>query len=141
MAHRKWKEAKQLPDTAGPGNMLGCSLVSFHFLWAILCLQAVEGHLGIPKTVILIILSSVILSGRLCIPRTLLAMLRTIQRHMASSYTDVACVGSFLHSVRSINVRGTGREQRTPPHEYPERPADVNGRPSPCYCQGSRDAR
>ena len=35
MAHRKWKEAKQLPSTAGPGNMLGCSLISFHFLWAI----------------------------------------------------------------------------------------------------------
>ena len=35
MAHRKWKEAKQLPDTAGPGNMLVCCLISFHFLWAI----------------------------------------------------------------------------------------------------------
>ena len=35
MAHRKWKEAKQLPDTAGPGNMLGCCLIFFHFLWAI----------------------------------------------------------------------------------------------------------
>ena len=35
MAHRKWKEAKQLPGTAGPGNMLGCSLISFHFLLAI----------------------------------------------------------------------------------------------------------
>ena len=42
MAHRKWKEAKQLPGTAGPGNMLGCSLISFHFLWAILCPQAVQ---------------------------------------------------------------------------------------------------
>ena len=41
MAHRKWKEAKLQPGTAGPGNMLGCSLVSFHFLWAILCPQAV----------------------------------------------------------------------------------------------------
>ena len=35
MAHRKWKEAKQLPGTAVPGNMLGCCLISFHFLWAI----------------------------------------------------------------------------------------------------------
>ena len=34
MAHRKWKEAKQLPGTAGPGNMLGCCLIFFHFLWA-----------------------------------------------------------------------------------------------------------
>ena len=36
----KWKETKQHPGTAGPGNMLGSCLVSFHFLWAILCLQA-----------------------------------------------------------------------------------------------------
>ena len=35
MAQRKWKEIKQEPGTAGPGNMLGCSLLSFHFLWAI----------------------------------------------------------------------------------------------------------
>ena len=32
IAHRKWKETKQVPDTAGPGNMLGCCLISFHFL-------------------------------------------------------------------------------------------------------------
>ena len=41
MADRKWKETKQqtsmLPGTTVPG----CSLVSFHFLWAILCPQAV----------------------------------------------------------------------------------------------------
>ena len=36
MAHRIWKETKQQPGTAGKGNMLGCCLVSFHFLWAIL---------------------------------------------------------------------------------------------------------
>ena len=42
MAHRKWKETKVQPATAGPGNMLGCCLVSFHFLWAILCTQAVH---------------------------------------------------------------------------------------------------
>ena len=29
MAHRKWKEIKQQPGTAGPNNMLGCCLVSF----------------------------------------------------------------------------------------------------------------
>ena len=34
MAYRKWKEIKVQPCTAGPGNMLGCSLVSYHFLWA-----------------------------------------------------------------------------------------------------------
>ena len=28
MAHRKWKETKQEPGTAGPGNMLGCCLLS-----------------------------------------------------------------------------------------------------------------
>ena len=36
MAHRIWKETKQEPGTDGPGNKLGCCLVSFHFLWAIL---------------------------------------------------------------------------------------------------------
>ena len=40
--HRKWKETKLQPGTAGPGNMLGCCLVSFHFMWAILCPQAVH---------------------------------------------------------------------------------------------------
>ena len=35
MAHRKWKETKQQSGTAGPGNMLGCCLINFHFLWAI----------------------------------------------------------------------------------------------------------
>ena len=43
MAHRKGKETKLLPSTAGPGNMLGCCLNSFHFLWANLCPQAVDG--------------------------------------------------------------------------------------------------
>ena len=42
MAHRKWKETKLQPGTAVPGNMLGCCLVYFHFLWAILCPQAVH---------------------------------------------------------------------------------------------------
>ena len=41
MAHRKWKEAKQQPGTAEPGNMLGCCLNSFHFLWAILSTSTV----------------------------------------------------------------------------------------------------
>ena len=34
-------ENKLQPGKAGPGNMLGCSLVLFHFLWALLCPQAV----------------------------------------------------------------------------------------------------
>ena len=42
MAHRKWKETKLQPGTAGPGNMLGCCLVSFHFLWAILSTSTVH---------------------------------------------------------------------------------------------------
>ena len=41
IAHRKWKESKLQPGTAGPGNRLGCCLISFRFLWAILCPQAV----------------------------------------------------------------------------------------------------
>ena len=40
-AHRKWKETKQQPRTAGPGNMLGCCLVSFHFLLTILSTSTV----------------------------------------------------------------------------------------------------
>ena len=31
MAHWKWKEIKQQPGTAGPGNMLGSCLVPCHF--------------------------------------------------------------------------------------------------------------
>ena len=42
MAHRIWKETKQEPCTAGPGNMFGCCLVSFHFLWAILSTSTVN---------------------------------------------------------------------------------------------------
>ena len=42
MAHRKWIEAKQLPGTGGPGNMLGCCLISFHFLWAIHPIRPVQ---------------------------------------------------------------------------------------------------
>ena len=42
MAYRKWKECKQQPGTAGPGNMLGCCLIYFHFLWAIHPIRPVE---------------------------------------------------------------------------------------------------
>ena len=48
MAHRKWKENKLQPGTAGPSNMLGCSLISFHFRWAILCPQAVQASATVP---------------------------------------------------------------------------------------------
>ena len=41
MAHRILKETKQEPGTAEPDNMLGCCLVSFHFLWAILSTSSV----------------------------------------------------------------------------------------------------
>ena len=44
IALRKWKETKQEPGTAEPGNRLGCCLISFHFLWAILCPQAVHSN-------------------------------------------------------------------------------------------------
>ena len=46
MAHRKWKEIKQQPGTAGPGNMLGCYLLSFHFLWAIHPIRPVNWQNG-----------------------------------------------------------------------------------------------
>ena len=32
MSHRKQKDTKQQPGTAGHGNILGCCLVSFSFL-------------------------------------------------------------------------------------------------------------
>ena len=41
MADRKWKETKQQPSMLAWPAVLGSSLISFHFLWAILCLQAV----------------------------------------------------------------------------------------------------
>ena len=42
ITHRIWKGTKQEPGTAGPGNMLGCCLVSFHFLSAILSTSTVS---------------------------------------------------------------------------------------------------
>ena len=42
IAHRKWKEIKQQPSTAGPGNMLGCCLLSFYFLEAIHTIRPVH---------------------------------------------------------------------------------------------------
>ena len=42
MAHRKQKETKQQPSLLPGPAVPGCSLVSFHFLWAILCPQAVQ---------------------------------------------------------------------------------------------------
>ena len=42
MAHRKWKETKQQPSPLPGPPVPGSSLVSFHFLWAILCPQAVK---------------------------------------------------------------------------------------------------
>ena len=42
MANRIWKETKQEPGTAGPGNKLGYCLISFHFLWVILSTSTVN---------------------------------------------------------------------------------------------------
>ena len=41
MAHRKWKETMQQPSMLPGPAVPGCSLVSFHFMWAILCPQTV----------------------------------------------------------------------------------------------------
>ena len=41
MANMIWKETKQEPGTAEPDNMLGCCLISFHFLLAILSMSTV----------------------------------------------------------------------------------------------------
>ena len=42
MAHRIWKETKQQPSMLPAPAVPGFSFVSFHFLWAILCPQAVH---------------------------------------------------------------------------------------------------
>ena len=42
MAHRKWKESKQQPSMLPGPAVPGCCYISFHFLWAILCPQAVQ---------------------------------------------------------------------------------------------------
>ena len=42
MADRKWKEGKQQPSMLLGSAVPGSSLVSFYFLWAILCPQAVN---------------------------------------------------------------------------------------------------
>ena len=41
LPHRKWKQIKQQPGTAGPGNMLGCCLICFHFMWGKLSTRTV----------------------------------------------------------------------------------------------------
>ena len=48
MAHRKWKETKQQPSMLPGPAVPGCSLVSFHFLWAILCPQDLRPLFGRP---------------------------------------------------------------------------------------------
>ena len=59
MLHRKRKETKQQPDTAEQGNMIGCCLNSFHFLWGKLSMLTVQGtgYQGgsqhVPKTLVL----------------------------------------------------------------------------------------
>ena len=42
MAHRNWKETKQQPSMLPVPAVLGCCLVSFHFLWAILSTSTVR---------------------------------------------------------------------------------------------------
>ena len=41
-ARRQFGPTKQPPGTAGPGNMLGCCLVSFHFVWGKLSMRTVQ---------------------------------------------------------------------------------------------------
>ena len=42
LPHRKSIEIKQQPGTAGPGNMLGCCLIYFHFRWGKLSTLTVQ---------------------------------------------------------------------------------------------------
>ena len=44
MADRKWEEGKQKPSMLLGSAVPGSSLVSFYFLWAILCPQAVGSY-------------------------------------------------------------------------------------------------
>ena len=45
MAHRTWKETKQQPIMLPGQAVPGCSFISFHFLWAILCTQTLPNLL------------------------------------------------------------------------------------------------
>ena len=47
---KEMKDTKQQPGTAGPGNMLGCCLISFHFLWTILSTSTVFVQFLVDKT-------------------------------------------------------------------------------------------
>ena len=42
LTNRKWREIQQQPGTSRPGNMLGCCLIPFHFLWSKLSTRTVE---------------------------------------------------------------------------------------------------
>ena len=42
MSHRKQKDTKQQPGTAGPGNIFGCCLVSLRFLCDIHCIHYIQ---------------------------------------------------------------------------------------------------
>ena len=48
LPHRTWREIKQQPGTAGPGNILGCCLIYFHFRWGKLSMLTVEASRGDP---------------------------------------------------------------------------------------------
>ena len=45
LPNRKVREIQHQPGTAGPGNMLGCCLISFHFLWGKLSTCTVHGNM------------------------------------------------------------------------------------------------
>ena len=51
MSHMKWKETKQQSGTAGPGNILGCCLVSLSFLCDIHSIHRVTFDDGYDKIV------------------------------------------------------------------------------------------
>ena len=44
LPHRKWREIQQQPGTGGPGNMLGCCLIFFHFRWGKLSTRTVHAR-------------------------------------------------------------------------------------------------
>ena len=52
MSHRKLRETKHKPGTAGPGNILGCCLVSLPFLCDINSIHPVDIMFGLPVGVV-----------------------------------------------------------------------------------------
>ena len=81
MVHRIWKETKQQP-----GNMLGCCLVSFHFLFAILSTSTVQGEINVQESYSCALQQGTLLTANERFPKC--------NQHLAGSLAAVIKVGS-----------------------------------------------